>query len=120
MPPEMTLSCHASSLALSSTSVSRCEIAVVRLSDLTWKRPAPSFPRLWTKRSQSSLQGVLVHCVWGASRSAAVAVAWLCTHHEPESPAQALERLRAVRPCVNPNVDFMRQVEVWYNAQNHQ
>jgi len=49
---------------------------------------------------------VLVHCHWGVSRSATAVLLHLMVHRRLPL-ALALDRLRVVRPIVNPNPGFM-------------
>jgi predicted protein tyrosine phosphatase len=51
----------------------------------------------------------LVHCVVGASRSAAAIAAWLVGDRK-FTLEQALTELRAVRPICQPNAGFLRQL----------
>ena len=57
-------------------------------------------------------QRVLVHCQAGQSRSAAIVLAYLMKYQDM-SYEQAFERLRSVRPQVEPNVGFVRQLKVF-------
>eukprot|EP01012_Entosiphon_sulcatum_P025640 TRINITY_DN30993_c0_g1_i1.p1 TRINITY_DN30993_c0_g1~~TRINITY_DN30993_c0_g1_i1.p1 ORF type:complete len:285 (-),score=34.71 TRINITY_DN30993_c0_g1_i1:23-877(-) len=55
--------------------------------------------------------GVLVHCKLGQSRSAVVVIAYLMVHGRTLD--NALAELRLERPRINPNVNFMKQLELW-------
>lgn len=55
--------------------------------------------------------GVLVHCASGVSRSAATCVAWLMTRRQLGFE-DALRQVRSARPRANPNVGFMRALEI--------
>lgn len=55
---------------------------------------------------------VLVHCVRGASRSGAVVVAYLMRKQNKDL-ASVLAQVKAKRPRVAPNDNFMTQLEVW-------
>jgi len=61
--------------------------------------------------------GVLVHCVAGVSRSAAVVTAYLM-HKEHLSAADALSSLRKASPGVCPNYGFMEQLAIFENMGN--
>lgn len=61
--------------------------------------------------------GVLVHCVAGVSRSAAVVTAYLM-HKEHLSAADALTSLRKASPGVCPNYGFMEQLAIFENMGN--
>lgn len=52
---------------------------------------------------------VLVHCVAGMSRSAALCLAYL-VKHRGMTLRKAFSHLRACRPCVRPNSGFFRQL----------
>lgn len=54
---------------------------------------------------------VLLHCAAGVSRSGAVAVAYVMWHRGLSADA-ALQVVRAVRPIVTPNDDFMAQLRL--------
>jgi len=53
---------------------------------------------------------VLVHCVGGVSRSAALVTAYLIISEEL-TLAEALELVRQVRPCIRPNPGFLTQLD---------
>ena len=57
-----------------------------------------------------------MHCVWGVSRSAIVCAAWLVAAQGLSVDA-AIEALRAERPCVKPNNDFIEQLRDWAAAR---
>jgi dual specificity phosphatase 12 len=59
--------------------------------------------------------GVLVHCVMGKSRSAAVCIAYLL-NHQPNTltPEIALGILRETRPMCEPNEGFMEQLSLYH------
>lgn len=52
---------------------------------------------------------VLVHCVWGRSRSGCAVVAYLIEHGAMSLDA-ALQLTRSKRSCVHPNPGFMEQL----------
>ncbi|KAH3746148.1 Serine/threonine/tyrosine-interacting protein [Pelomyxa schiedti] len=52
---------------------------------------------------------VLVHCVWGISRSAAFVIAYVM-HHRRIDFHSALEFVRQARPIVRPNLGFRKQL----------
>eukprot|EP00899_Mesostigma_viride_P008863 jgi/Mesvir1/17979/Mv09325-RA.1 len=54
-------------------------------------------------------QGVLVHCVAGRSRSAAVVLGYMM-YRKGYSLEAALSKLRSVRPCIDPNHGFLIQL----------
>jgi predicted protein tyrosine phosphatase len=59
---------------------------------------------------------LLVHCVAGNSRSAAVVIAWLMKRHNL-TYEQALSYVREKRDTVNPNVGFARALSTLYLFQ---
>ncbi|EPS99548.1 hypothetical protein FOMPIDRAFT_1050581 [Fomitopsis schrenkii] len=60
-------------------------------------------------------RGVLVHCVAGLSRSATIVAAYLMYVQHVDYEA-ALELIRKVRPNVQPNDGFLRQLAVFQEA----
>jgi len=58
---------------------------------------------------------VLVHCMQGVSRSATILSAYQIRFHNC-TPEEAIKRLQAVRPQVNPNKGFRRQLDDYYKA----
>ncbi|KAG6812879.1 hypothetical protein H0H92_015807 [Tricholoma furcatifolium] len=61
-------------------------------------------------------RGVLVHCHAGVSRSATVVAAYLMYSRNLDREA-ALEMIRNVRPHIEPNQGFLRQLEIFHQAQ---
>ncbi|KAI0825190.1 hypothetical protein BC628DRAFT_1410586 [Trametes gibbosa] len=59
--------------------------------------------------------GVLVHCQAGMSRSVSIAAAYLMVSQGLD-PDAAIEVIRKVRPDVQPNDGFMRQLEIFHAA----
>ncbi|KAI0630993.1 hypothetical protein C8Q77DRAFT_1130528 [Trametes polyzona] len=59
--------------------------------------------------------GVLVHCQAGMSRSVSIVAAYLMVSQGLD-PEGALDAIRKVRPDVQPNDGFMRQLEIFYKA----
>ncbi|TMW61687.1 hypothetical protein Poli38472_010750 [Pythium oligandrum] len=55
---------------------------------------------------------VLVHCQVGRSRSATIVLAYLIQRHH-QSFQDALALVRAVRPQIQPNQGFLRQLRRW-------
>lgn len=63
-----------------------------------------------------NLPSVVVHCLVGMSRSAAVVAAYLMKKHEISS-AHALRFLKSVRPVVKPNPGFLQHLESWEHCR---
>ena len=66
--------------------------------------------------SSSSSSSVLVHCVYGQSRSASIVLAYLIEHYTPKlSLEEAFILLKAAKPdiCVNPG--FLSQLHLMYH-----
>ncbi|KAG5654417.1 hypothetical protein H0H81_002606 [Sphagnurus paluster] len=61
-------------------------------------------------------RGVLVHCHAGISRSATVMAAYLMYSKHLDTEA-ALQMIRSVRPNIEPNQGFLRQLEIFHQAQ---
>lgn len=61
-------------------------------------------------------QNVLVHCQAGVSRSTTLLAAYLMRNHGL-NVEQAVERIRSVRPQVEPSEFFMMQLELFERCQ---
>ncbi|TDL15593.1 phosphatases II [Rickenella mellea] len=59
--------------------------------------------------------GVLVHCQAGISRSATIVTAYLMFTQQIDS-LSALKLVEKVRPCVQPNDGFLRQLDIFHQA----
>jgi Dual specificity phosphatase, catalytic domain len=63
---------------------------------------------------------LLVHCAYGASRSASIILAWFLRsqHHQHIDAAPsydtAFKHLRTLRPGVRPNIGFNKQLKAWF------
>jgi len=64
----------------------------------------------WIDQGLQAGEGVLVHCHWGASRSATIVLAYLVLFKKMRLDA-ALEMVYGQRPDANPNSGFMRQLQ---------
>lgn len=89
------------------------EYLTVDLLDCPTVQIAPHFARTnaFIARGRAA-GGVLVHCHGGVSRASALVCAFLMAHHAM-SYDDALARLRAVRPCVQPNTGFEAQLRAY-------
>lgn len=56
--------------------------------------------------------GVLVHCMLGASRSATIVAAYLIKYHNMSSE-EALDFMKSKRSCVNPNQGYRDQLKMF-------
>ncbi|KAF8637468.1 hypothetical protein AX16_010796 [Volvariella volvacea WC 439] len=63
-------------------------------------------------------RGVLVHCQAGVSRSATIVAAYLM-YSRDISADEALEIIREKRPIVEPNENFLHQLEVFYTSKGN-
>ena len=54
----------------------------------------------------------LVHCVAGSSRSATIVVAYLMWKNQLDYK-ETIKFVEQIRPCVNPNYGFIRQLEIF-------
>ena len=61
---------------------------------------------------------ILIHCICGVSRSTTILLAYLIKKYK-YTPQQALDLVKKKRNIVNPNNNFMNQLEIYYNSQNN-
>lgn len=61
---------------------------------------------------------MLVHCLMGRSRSAAMVLGYLVAHHGL-TLEEALYQLRQARPHVQPNRGFLRQLRDFEHRLHH-
>ncbi|KAM8874050.1 dual specificity protein phosphatase 22-B-like isoform 3-T4 [Spinachia spinachia] len=71
---------------------------------------------MFIHESRMKGEGCLVHCVAGVSRSATLVVAYIMTV-TGRGWVEALAAVRAARPCVGPNLGFLRQLEEFENTE---
>lgn len=64
-------------------------------------------------RPAGKANGILVHCVMGKSRSAAVTMAFLMSEHNMTC-AESLAHIRQARPFCEPNEGFMEQLALYH------
>ncbi|KXN82456.1 Dual specificity protein phosphatase 15 [Leucoagaricus sp. SymC.cos] len=60
-------------------------------------------------------RGVLVHCQAGVSRSATIVAAYLM-YRQNLSPHEALELIKKARPYIDPNPNFLQQLELFHKS----
>ncbi len=60
-------------------------------------------------------QNILVHCYMGSSRSASIILAYLIKYYHL-TLEDALKLLKEKRPVVNINVDFWKDLEIFYRS----
>jgi dual specificity MAP kinase phosphatase len=65
---------------------------------------------LGAEEARSSGGKVLVHCFAGASRSAAITIAYFLQSFNMTLD-QAYNAIRDKRPCISPNLNFMGQLQ---------
>ena len=67
-----------------------------------------------TKKKKPN-QNILVHCYMGSSRSASIILAYLIKYYHL-TLEDALKLLKEKRPVVNINVDFWKDLEIFYRS----
>ncbi|KAA1472971.1 phosphatases II, partial [Dentipellis sp. KUC8613] len=67
---------------------------------------------LWIERARRRGGTVLVHCVWGMSRSPALVIAFLMAAHRMPL-GRAWAHVRARRAVARPNAGFVRQLAAY-------
>jgi protein-tyrosine phosphatase len=61
---------------------------------------------------------ILIHCICGISRSTTILLAYLIKKYNYK-PNDALNIVKKRRNIVNPNNNFMNQLEIYYKSQNN-
>jgi len=69
----------------------------------------------WIRACLDDSQCVLVHCAAGVSRSASLVTAFLMKY-KSLTKEDALSHVKAIRPIVNPNPGFLRQLLQYQKA----
>lgn len=60
-------------------------------------------------------EAILIHCICGVSRSTTILLAYLIKKYKYK-PYEALEVVKKKRNIVNPNSNFMKQLDDYYNS----
>ncbi|KAG1709650.1 hypothetical protein DVH05_020306 [Phytophthora capsici] len=70
------------------------------------------------KLAERSDTNVLVHCIAGRSRSAAVMAAWMLVNDpQPLGVQEAVDRIRNIRPWIEINSYFMQDLHLFHTIQ---
>ena len=77
------------------------------------KRFIPQAIEFIEECAQATNARIVVHCRAGESRSAAFVVAYLLHKRYFPDLAQTMQYVKAVRPCVAPNDEFMDVLRQW-------
>lgn len=96
-----------------------CEVLLVDILDMEDKLILPHFHEciaFLKDHIQLQQKPVLVHCVYGQSRSAAVCVAYLMATAQM-TLMQAYDAVQRARPCIHINPGFLRQLELFERMQ---
>ncbi|VDD74695.1 unnamed protein product [Mesocestoides corti] len=83
----------------------------VPVEDIEFTNLGIHFDALADRIAQEARRGgrTLVHCMAGVSRSASIVLAYLIKYQKM-SLAEAYDRVRSIRPCIQPNLGFWRQL----------
>lgn len=60
-------------------------------------------------------QSLLIHCIAGRSRSVTLLIAYLIYKHK-YTVEDALSLIKKKRPIIEPNQNFIRQLNIYYNS----
>lgn len=63
-------------------------------------------------------RNTLIHCVFGRSRSVAVCLFYLMKRHRM-SFDEAYEKIESLKPIINLNVTFARELQNYFNESRH-
>lgn len=65
--------------------------------------------------SSNIKESILIHCICGVSRSTTILLAYLIKTYK-YTPLQALNVVKKKRNIVNPNNNFMKQLDIYYKS----
>ena len=72
---------------------------------------------LFIQKALDNDEKILVHCISGVSRSSTLVIAYLIDKFN-KPPSEIIEMLRLKRPKINPNANFLNQLNIYYNIRN--
>ncbi|POM77855.1 Hypothetical protein PHPALM_4694 [Phytophthora palmivora] len=106
-------------LGTGNLTVKPCEVLLIDILDMEDELLLPHFDECiaFLKKNLVSEGGVLVHCVYGQSRSAAICVAFQMATQD-KTLLEAYNVVQQARPCISINPGFLRQLELFERMGN--
>ncbi|KAF4039707.1 Dual specificity phosphatase catalytic domain [Phytophthora infestans] len=109
-------------LGTGNLTVKPCEMLLIDILDMEEELLLPHFDECinFIKRhlkNEDAPVAVLVHCVYGQSRSAAICVASLMAI-QGKTLLEAYDEVQEARPCISINPGFLRQLEMFERMEN--
>ncbi|KAI9987490.1 hypothetical protein PInf_023529 [Phytophthora infestans] len=110
-------------LGTGNLTVKPCEMLLIDILDMEEELLLPHFDECinFIKRhlkNEDAPVAVLVHCVYGQSRSAAICVASLMAI-QGKTLLEAYDEVQEARPCISINPGFLRQLEMFERMENN-
>ncbi|KAL3669013.1 hypothetical protein V7S43_006299 [Phytophthora oleae] len=96
-----------------------CDVQLIDILDMEDEVLISHFEECIEFLEKHLIQGspVLVHCVYGQSRSAAICVAYLMAT-QGKTLLEAYDVVQKARPCISINPGFLRQLELFERMEN--
>ncbi|KAG7389515.1 hypothetical protein PHYPSEUDO_010160 [Phytophthora pseudosyringae] len=106
-------------LGTGNLAVKPCEVLLIDILDMEDELLLPHFKECIDFLKKHLVQGsaVLVHCVYGQSRSASICVAYLMAA-QGKTLLEAYDEVQKARPCISINPGFLRQLELFERMEN--
>ncbi|KAG6961813.1 hypothetical protein JG687_00007492 [Phytophthora cactorum] len=109
-------------LGTGNLTVKPCEVLLIDILDMEEELLLPHFEECinFLKKHlmrEGTPAAVLVHCVYGQSRSATICVAYLMAT-EGKTLLEAYDAVQKARPCISINPGFLRQLELFERMGN--
>ncbi|KAG3107144.1 hypothetical protein PI125_g13002 [Phytophthora idaei] len=109
-------------LGTGNLTVKPCEVLLIDILDMEEELLLPHFEECINFLNKHLMRegtpaAVLVHCVYGQSRSATICVAYLMAT-EDKTLLEAYDAVQKARPCISINPGFLRQLELFERMGN--
>jgi len=88
---------------------------IVRYFDITYHYIDNIISKNISSSSEKNKQRILIHCICGVSRSVTILLAYIIKKYN-YTPRYALTLVQKKRPIADPNPNFMKQLELYYQS----
>tara|TARA_B100001996_G_C18651071_1_gene589424 strand:- start:1138 stop:1686 length:549 start_codon:yes stop_codon:yes gene_type:complete len=88
---------------------------ILRYFDITYHYIDNIITKNISSASEKNKHKILIHCICGVSRSVTILLAYIIKKYN-YTPKYALELVKKKRDIANPNPNFMKQLELYYQS----